>query len=322
MTKCAAGRMAILAAACAGVLSLTSAPASAQACDRACLKGYMDQYLDALVRHEASKLPVAAGATIIYNGKPAKLDSEIWKVVDNIHFRQYVMDPTTEEVALFGVAVQDYKRGTLFVRLAVKGGKLTVIEQVAGERTQDGVPGLISPNPFYDYVLPPNQRRSRKELIRIADSYFEGLEKHTGKAVPISADCRRFEDGVQTTLNPVFLPLSCNDFGPFGYMDATANRLYPIVDVARGLVLGQMVIQVSQAAGPPTAPVGAAASRAPQRPARPPVNPISGMIMPGNEFRGKPHDTIIHELFKIVDGKITEIQTIRLDRPYGWGGGW
>jgi hypothetical protein len=46
------------------------------------------------------------------------------------------------------------------------------------------------------------------------------------------------------------------------------------------------------------------------------------MVMPYNEFRNKPHDTIIHELFKVVDGKITEIQTIRLDRPHGWGGGW
>jgi hypothetical protein len=142
------------------------------------------------------------------------------------------------------------------------------------------------------------------------------LERHDGSQVPVSADCRRFEDGVQTSLNPVFLPLACNDFAPFSYMDKTANRLYPIVDVERGLVLGQMVIQVSKAAGPPSAPPPGTAGAPFQ------VNPASGMVMPANEFRHQPHDTLIHELFKIVDGKITEIQAIRLDRPYGWGGGW
>lgn len=289
--------------------------AAAGSCDRDCLKAHMDGYLAALLKHDPALLPLAADYKAIYNGKPSKLDSEDWKVIDKISFHQYVTDPTTGQVALFGVAVENYKRGTLFVRLAVKDNKLTLIETIAGERVADGVPGLISPNPFYDYVLPRSERRTREQLIAIADSYFEGLEKHNGKDVPVSADCRRFEDGVQTSLNPVFLPLACNDFGPFGYMDKTANRLYPIVDVERGLVLGQMVIQVSQAAGPPTGPP-AGASAAPR------VNPISGMVMPSNEWRGKPHDTIIHELFKVVDGKITEIQTIRLDRAHGWGGGW
>lgn len=299
------------------VASAASGPslAASGSCDRDCLKGHMDRYLDALLKHDSSSLALADGFKAIYNGKPSKLDSEDWKVIDKVAFHQYVMDPTTGNVALFGVAVEDYKRGAMFIRLAVKDGKLTLSETIVGERVLDGVPGLISPNPFYDYVLPKPERRTREQLVAIADSYFEGLEKHNGKDVPVSKDCRRFEDGVQTSLNPVFLPLACNDFGPFGYMDKTDNRLYPIVDVERGLVLGQMVIVVSQAAGPPTGPPPGAS-------AAPRVNPISGMVMPANEWRGKPHDTIIHELFKVVDGKITEIQTVRLDKPLGWGGGW
>ena len=295
---------------------------AASSCDRECLKGHVDQFLDAILKHDPASLPMAPDATVLYNGKPSKLGADdIWTVVDKIPFHQYAMDPTSGEVAFFGVADEAHKRGTLFVRLAIKNHRITLAEMIAGERTLDGVPGLISPNPFFDYVLPPSQRRSRQQLIAIADSYFEGLERHDGSKVPVSADCRRFEDGVQTSLNQVFLPLACNDFAPFTYMDKTAFRLYPVVDVERGLVLGQMVIQVSQAAGPPSAgpPGGSPASpaSAPHR-----VNPLTGMVMPYNEFRGKPHDTIIHELFKVVDGKITEMQTIRLDRPYGWGGGW
>ncbi len=289
-------------------------------CDRACLQGHLDQFITAVLKHDSASLPLAPGAKVIHNGKPDALSAEtLWKDLESITYRQSVVDPVAGQATLFAVAAENHKRGTLFVRLKVEHGKLAVVETITGERVLDGVPGLISPNPFFNYVLPPKQRRSREQLVAIADSYFEGLERHDGSKVPISDDCRRFEDGVQTTLNPVFLPLSCNDFAPFKYMDKTANRLYPIVDVERGLVLGQMVIQVSQAAGPPSAPPPGATggAAAPYQ-----VNPATGMVMPANEFRRKPHDTIIHELFKVVDGRIVEIQTIRLDRQYGWGGGW
>jgi hypothetical protein len=292
-----------------------SGPAAAAGCDRECLKGHMDRYLDALVKHDASALPLAASYQAIYNGKPTKFDTDEWRLIDAIAFRQYVVDTKAGQVAFFGVAVENFKRGTLFVRLEVKDQKLATIETITGERTTDGVPGMISPNPFYEYVLPPEHRRTREQLVAIADSYFEGLEKHDGKNTPVSDDCRRFEDGVQTSLNPVFLPIACNVFTPFAYIAKTANRLYPVVDEERGLVLGQMVIEVPKIL-PPSSPPPAA------NPAKPPVNPLTGMVMPPNDWRGKPHDTIIHELFKVVDGKITEIQTIRLDRPLGWGGGW
>lgn len=306
---------------CALALGTTTPADAATACDRVCLKGHVDQYLQALLAHDPSKLPVAADYKAIYNGKPTKLGGDdSWKSIDKIAYHQYVMDPKTEEAAFFGVAVHDHKRGTLFLRLTIANGKLTFVETIAGKRTLDGVPGLISPNPFYDYVLPPSQRRTRKQLIAIADSYFQGLQDHNGSKVPVSSDCRRFEDGVQTSLNPVFMPIPCNDFAPFTYMDATADRIYPIVDVARGLVLGQMVIKVSRAAGPPAAPPPSAGASSKPRYYFP--SAASGMVMPPNPYFRQPHDTIIHELFKVVNGKITEIQTIRLDRPYGWGGGW
>jgi hypothetical protein len=303
-----------------------SAGHAGNACDRECLKGAVDRVLDALVKHDAASVSWASQTTIIHNGRPENPgDGDIWNSIDGIAFRQYVLDPNTGSAALFAVATENNQRGTLFMRIAIDRSHVKVLEVVSGERNTDGIPGLISPNPLFDYVLPRAQRRDRQQLIDIANSYFEGLEHHDGSKVPVSADCRRFEDGVQTSLNPVFLPIACNDFRPFKYIDQTAKRIYPIVDVERGLVLGQMVIQVSQAAGPPSAPGPApqlAASDSAATHVRPPVNPISGMVMPHNEWRAKPHDTIIHELFKIVDGNITEIQTIRLDRPYGWGGGW
>jgi len=317
------GGSAAAAALCMLALAASARANAASGCDRACLKGHVDQYLQALLAHDPSKLPLAPDYKAIYNGKPTKLgEDDSWKSIDQIAFHQYVMDPKTEEAAFFGVAVHDHRRGTLFLRLALENGRLAFIETIAGRRALGGVPGLISPNPFFNYVLPPSQRRTRNQLVAIANSYFQGLQDHNGSKVPVSSDCRRFEDGVQTSLNPAFMPIACNDFGPFTYMDAISNRIYPIVDVARGLVLGQMVIKVSRAAGPPSAPPPGSASGTTPKPPYYFPSAASGMVMPPNPYFREPHDTIIHELFKVVNGKITEIQTIRLDRPYGWGGGW
>ncbi|MBS0398339.1 MAG: hypothetical protein JSR95_06625, partial [Proteobacteria bacterium] len=126
---------------------------AASSCDRECLKGHVDQFLDAILKHDPASLPMAPDATVLYNGKPSKLGADdIWKVVDKIPFHQYAMDPASGEVAFFGVADEAHKRGTLFVRLAIKNHRITLAEMIAGERTLDGVPGLISPNPFFDYV--------------------------------------------------------------------------------------------------------------------------------------------------------------------------
>ncbi len=280
-------------------------------CDRACLISHADRFLEALVAHDPTSLILASNVRVTVNGEIEAPGGPTWALIDEITFHQYVADPSTGQVAFYGVAEEgEGLRGTLFLRLKVEQDKLSEIELILGERRLDGVPGLISPNPLFNYILPESQRRDRETLIAIADSYFEGLEIHDGSAVPVTSDCRRFEDGVQTSLNPVFMPVACNTFSPFTYMDRTANRSYPVVDVARGLVLGQMVIEVSTPKGPPATSD------------RRSVNPISGMVMPPSDMRSQPRNTIIRELFKVVDGQIMEIQTVRLDRPYGTGDGW
>jgi hypothetical protein len=285
-------------------------------CDRGCLKAQVDEVLAAIVKHDPARVPVTSDHQAIYNGKPGRLaDMDIWKNIDGFVFHQYVMDTANRQVAFYGVATEAQRRGIFFMRLVRERGKIALIEVTAGARKLDGVPGLISPNTFYDYVLPASERVSRKELARLADDYFEALEKHDGSRIPIVEGCRRFEDGVLTSPNPYMLP-TCISFTHATYIDATSNRIYPVIDEERGLVLGQMVIQASKppSMGPP--PGGASVAPG-YRP-----NPLTGMVLsPGAHFM-QPHDTIIHQLFKIVGGKVAEMQTYRLDCEYGWGGGW
>lgn len=285
-------------------------------CDRACLKGQVDALLAAIVKHDATAVTIHADTPAIYNGKATRFaDLPVWQGIDKFVFHQYVLDTVNRQAAFYGVASEENKRGIFFLRLVRDRAEVALVEITVGKRALDAVPGLIAPNTFYDYELPSAQRRTRAQLARLADDYFEALEQHDGSKIPIVEGCRRFEDGVLTSPNPYMLA-TCASFTHATYIDATSNRIYPVIDAARGLVLGQMVIKASRPPmmGPPP---GGANAQPPYRP-----DAATGMVLTPGAYFTKPHDTIIHQLFKIVDGKIAEMQTYRLDCEYGWGGGW
>jgi hypothetical protein len=64
------------------VLSLSVLICAAQAaepsCDRACLEGFVDQYLAALVAQDPSRLPLAKNARYTENGQELKLGDGMW----------------------------------------------------------------------------------------------------------------------------------------------------------------------------------------------------------------------------------------------------
>jgi hypothetical protein len=60
------------------------------------------------------------------------------------------------------------------------------------------------PRPEYTQVVPPAQRRSREELMRIVNTYFTGIENNTGDKPPVfSSKCHRLENGRPTSNVPV-----------------------------------------------------------------------------------------------------------------------
>ena len=69
-------------AACAAVLAALPLPASGQtACDRACLEGLVDRYLDALVAHDPTRLPLASNVRFTENGVRLDIGDAQWKTV-------------------------------------------------------------------------------------------------------------------------------------------------------------------------------------------------------------------------------------------------
>ena len=65
----------------AGVSGVTEGAAGAApvACDRTCLEGFVNRYIDALVAHDPAKIPVTADVRFVENGVQLPLGSALWK---------------------------------------------------------------------------------------------------------------------------------------------------------------------------------------------------------------------------------------------------
>jgi hypothetical protein len=186
------------------LLGFASAATQAQDCDRACLTGMMTQYIDALVAHDSSTLPLAGNVRYTEDSQFAQFGEGIWQsVTANGGFRQDYIDTTKQVAASHFLLREGDTHAMMSVLLYVQGMQITgietLIQRVApGGRfqpTELGAPirGMNDP-------VPRGQRHSRRELIDIALTYPEGLRvgNFTDGNTPFSADAYRVENGVIT----------------------------------------------------------------------------------------------------------------------------
>ena len=218
--------LAAAALALAAVAGLDAAPAAAQArrlppnlgtgdCDRACLQGLAEQFIAAVIAHDPSKVPLAKNARYSENSIPLPIPDGFWKNATGVRpYRLYIADP---EWGVIGFYARMYENGApvlVSTRLQVYGHQITEIETVVtSERfrptsagTQNAAPDFLGEKtrPEYAQVVPPAQRRTREELMKIVNTYFTGIENNAGEKPPIfSSKCHRIENGRPTSNNPV-----------------------------------------------------------------------------------------------------------------------
>jgi len=72
------------------IVAITAAGLHAASCDRACLRGLVDNYLDALAKHDPSKLPAAAAVKFMSGVE--QLDKGLFKDLTIDHRRSPVAD--------------------------------------------------------------------------------------------------------------------------------------------------------------------------------------------------------------------------------------
>ena len=187
-----------------GLLSLSPPSVQAQTCDRACLTGMMTQFINALVAHDPSKLPLADNVRYTEDSRNAKLGDGIWKsVTANGGFRQDYID-TRKQVAAAHVLLRENDTQVLYsVLLHVADMKVAGIETLVQRVTAGGKfqpTELGKPIRGMNDPVPAGRKNSREEMIRIALTYPEGLRvgNFTDGGTPFADGAYCVENGVIT----------------------------------------------------------------------------------------------------------------------------
>ena len=193
-------------------------PAAAAPCDRACLRTSLDQYLQAVLRHDPAAAPLFLGYRQTENAKLVKLGEGAWKAMTAIGTvdRRYY-DPVSEQAAFFGVLNEGAEPTVATVRIRVENGKITEGEWIIARRVAAGINGFdangkpqayaFSPenlalHPIEQRVVPVKDRLSREELIAITNSYFDGITAHDGSMIMAHPGCSRLENGQTVSGDP------------------------------------------------------------------------------------------------------------------------
>ncbi len=251
---------AILAAAFAVTGTGALASARPTACDRACLSGIADAFLDALVSRQAARAPLGRRPKVTENAVDEAPGKGLWRSLDATPSRLLVADPVSGQVASFGTVRRQGRLAAMMLRLKVVARRVTEVEMLVGGGT-DGpyaaAANLLHPDVLYDAPVPASRRSSRQELVRVANSYFTALERHDGSLARFSERCDRYEAGARVTNNTRMI--GAPDGGVFtcaesleaamGVKVEVTERRFPIVDPDRGIVVAIDFLEPHRADG-------------------------------------------------------------------------
>jgi len=298
----------------AGERNMTPVPRTV--CDRACLYGYLDKYLDALVKKDSSRLPLAQHTRFSENSVEMQIGDGLWNTISGIgKYDLRLADTKTGNVGWYGVVDENGNDAAIALRIKVQEGLITEVETVLARQVVDGPfpnpqPQRLKTLPIMNRIEPVDTRRPRARLLSIADGYFDTLQLNDGTIfTQFDKDCNRRENGFQTTNNKdagipgAVLSLGCEaqfKTGNFRFDDRLRARRFPLIDEERGLVMAGGFIDHSGRL---------------QK-----VTLTDGRVI--ESLFKTPHSYVLLETFKIVDGKIRQVEAVFTDVPYNMPSPW
>ncbi len=310
-------------------LSATARVALAADCDRACLEGFVDRYLDAVIADQPGAVPLAPNVRFTEDGQQLVVGDGLWNTMRGKgRYRLFVSDVPAGQVAFFGSIEEDHRdpdKGTpalIALRLKIRDQQIAEIEQIVirDENAAKRVEALGAPNPVYLETIPVKERMSRADLITTANKYFSGMQQNDGKGdYPFADDCNRLENGGQSTNAPTpagekrpdpktstgysgqWSCLEQFQSGLLHFVNRIRDRRFVAVDQERGIVFAFGFFDHSGGATRTfKVPDGRTVTAGP-------VQPWTWEIA---------------ELFKIEKGKIRKIEALLHRSPYGMLSGW
>ena len=108
------------------IISCAQSAASPSACDRACLNGFVDQYLDAVVAHDPSRLPVTKYVKFTENGQKLELGDGFWRsATGKGTYKFYVDDVQAGQVGFEGTMQEAGQAVIVALRLKIEDRKIS-----------------------------------------------------------------------------------------------------------------------------------------------------------------------------------------------------
>lgn len=301
----------------AGIVACQTPPQTqpSSSCDRACLEGIADQYLAAMVTHDASQAPFAESPIFTENTIKLPFTEGLWFTSSGLgDFKFYVCDLDEGQVAWTGIAEEHDKPVLLSVRLKVVNRLITEAESIVVRDIQENVLGNMKvPPPGFDEILDPSERMSREDMLRLPDIYFEALDKLDDSEIPWHEDAYRMENGMVTCGTipnmappPPGFPSGSSCKTPDGKIPYVLKTIYnvrprrtPVVDVEKGITWGLYCFNHRGLAE---------------------IKMRDGSIRPS--FSATPNSMPFADMFKSKNGKIRGIFAFGTMLPYGIGDGW
>ena len=221
------------------MMAVGTASASAQeACDRACLRTMLDQYLNAVIKHDPAAAPLVVGFRQTENAINVRPGNGVWKSVTALGaVRRRYLDPVSGQAAYYGTMEESGGTAIVTVRVRVEGRRLTEAEWYLARADDPGLngprqperppanlhnPDYLSKNPPPDRVVPGNQRSDRATLVRIVNSYFDAITSHDNSVAMTHPGCGRVENGSPAPAGR-FLPPNASATPPAGQAAPPAN---------------------------------------------------------------------------------------------------
>jgi hypothetical protein len=212
----------ILTIAGMGALLAAALPAQSNSCGRACLEGYVDQFMDAVIAHDPAKLPMTRNVKYTENGQRLDPGDGFWRTASaKGAYRLFVDDSEDGQVAFMGTMKEAGIPVILALHMRIVNRQIPEVEAfvLRNQQAAENLEKRGHPNPLFTEAIPASERMSHADLIKTANMYFSGLQLNDGKGdYPFTADCNRLENGVQTTNNPDFVTgsLFASQGGPGG----------------------------------------------------------------------------------------------------------
>ncbi|MEO6338733.1 MAG: hypothetical protein ABIO39_01735 [Caulobacteraceae bacterium] len=192
-----------------------------------------------MLKQKPESLPWAKTVRFSEDGVSVMVGDALWGSIRAAKTPvMYAADPSTGQVAWFGIVGEHGDLAYLALRLKVEAGNISEIETVLNRTApfDDGIPFKFEP--MFGEAVAAGARKPRASLIAAVNAYLDNSLRNDGKVTAaVAGDCVRMDNG---KAGDPALGRDCAAQLKLGAYSATNKiraRAFPVVDEARGVVV-------------------------------------------------------------------------------------